>query len=100
MNLKTISESMQESIIETHALEQNAIIGRIVVDRDGKEVQVAYFEDKTDKVHPLDSSSKLQVVTFDEDSVNYHDISGQDIIDRKNDSGNPLYAGMVALLFD
>lgn len=98
MNLKTISESMQESNIEMYALGQNAIIGRIVVDMDGKEVQVAYFEDKSDKVHLLQSSSKLEVVTFDEDGVNYHDISGQDIIDRKNDSGNPLFAGMTALL--
>ncbi|WP_391123488.1 hypothetical protein [Psychrobacillus sp. L3] len=97
---QTLSESMRESMIELDAMERKALAGFIFVDLSAEGgVTAAYFEDKSGKVHSLDLASKLQVITTDENGVNYHDINGQDIFNRKNDSGGPLFAGMAALYF-
>lgn len=91
---------MRESLVQMDAAEQNAVTGFIFVDlSEEKEVEKIYFEaDHDKKVYRLDAASKLQVVVSNEDGVNYHDISGQDIFDRKNDSQGPLYAGMKAIV--
>lgn len=96
---KTIAESMQESTIEMDAMERKATVGFIFVDlTDSKEVSAVYFEDKEGNTQRLSPSSRLQVVTSNEDGIQYFDVSGQDIFERKNDMGNPLFAGMTALL--
>jgi len=96
MNLKT----MNDSIIESDAIERKAELGYIFVDLSMRgKVTTAYFEAKGGYVHTLDPTSKLQVITSNEDGVSYCDITGQDIIDRKNDSGKPLFAGMNALYY-
>lgn len=98
-NYKTIGESIQESIIEADAIERKAKVGFIFVDlTDEKKVTAAYFEDREGNIQTLNPSSKLQVVTSNEDGIQYYDVSGQDIFERKNDMGNPLFAGMTALL--
>jgi hypothetical protein len=100
MNLKTINESMRDSIVELDAIERKAELGYIFVDLSMRgKVTAAYFEAKGGYVHTLDPTSKLQVITSNEDGVSYYDITGQDIFDRKNDSGNPLFAGMNALYY-
>lgn len=92
-------KSIQDSIIEIDAMQRKALVGFIFVDLNEDEVTAAYFEDKEGNIHTLDSSSKLQVIISEEDGVKYHDIIGQDIFKRKNDMGDPLFAGMTALLF-
>ena len=100
MNLKTMNESMRDSIVELDAIERKAELGYIFVDLSMRgKVTAVYFEGKGGYVHTLDPTSKLQVITSNEDGVSYYDITGQDIIDRKNDSGNPLFAGMNALYY-
>lgn len=92
-------DSLKESIIDFDAMKRNATVGFIFVDlTDENEVTAAYFEDKEGNVQTLDSSNKLQIVTTNEEGVQYYDISGQDIFEQKNDMNDPLFAGMTALL--
>ncbi|WP_391119368.1 hypothetical protein [Psychrobacillus sp. L3] len=95
---QTFNESVQQSIIEADAMEMGAMLGYIFVDLEGKKVTTAYFESENDGVvYPLDATSELQVITQNNVGITYHRITGQDIYNRKNDSGNPLFAGMRAL---
>ena len=98
MNMKTISGSVRESIVQCDAFEWGSMVGYIYADLDtNKNVIAVYFECQDGEVYLLEKETPLRLIQNGE-ALSYIDIMVEDVFSTKNDMGDPLYVGMDAML--